>query len=101
MHGHLKAQPDKGGALVALLLEAADALAENDQCHLYVVSRSLEDPDAVWVTEAWASREAHDGSLRDARIRALIERAMPLIDGSPEGMEVRYEGGKGVPRAPR
>ena len=57
-------------------------------------------PNTVWVTEAWGSREAHDASLQDARIRVLIERAMPLIDGSPEGIEVRLEGGKGVPRAP-
>ncbi|MDQ4026865.1 MAG: antibiotic biosynthesis monooxygenase [Actinomycetota bacterium] len=96
MHGYLKAQPGQGDALAAVLLEAADALADVSECLLYVVSRSLDDEDTVWVTEAWSNRQAHDDSLKDERVKALIQRAMPLVAGPPEATELRPQGGKGL-----
>lgn len=96
MHGHFRAQPGQGEALAAVLLQAAELLADVDECRLYMVSRSIDDDDKVWVTEAWESREAHDASLEDERIRALITRALPLIAGPPVSTELRPEGGKGL-----
>jgi quinol monooxygenase YgiN len=97
MHGRLLAQPGKGDELEAILLEAAEALEADDDCLLYVVSRQPDDSEAVWVTEAWTSREAHRASLEDEATRALIQRAMPLIAELPErSIELRPVGGKGL-----
>jgi quinol monooxygenase YgiN len=96
IHGHFKAHPSQGDALAALLLEAAEGLGEVPECRLYVVSRSPDDDDTVWVTEAWTTREAHDDSLKDERVGALIQRARPLIAEPPEATELRPEGGKGL-----
>jgi quinol monooxygenase YgiN len=97
LHGRLLAHPGKGNELEAILLEAARALSANDDCLLYVVSRQPDDPDAVWVTEAWTSREAHRASLENETTRAMIQRAMPLIAELPErGIELRPVGGKGL-----
>jgi quinol monooxygenase YgiN len=97
LHGRLLAQPGKGDELEAILLEAAEALDAEDDCLLYVVSRQPDDPEAVWVTEAWTSREAHRASLEDEATRALIQRAMPLIAELPErSIELRPVGGKGL-----
>ncbi|HEY8770358.1 MAG TPA: antibiotic biosynthesis monooxygenase, partial [Thermoleophilaceae bacterium] len=63
---------------------------------LYLVSRSPEDPDAVFVTEAWTSQAAHDASLEDEGARALIARAIPLMAGPPEATALRPLGGKGA-----
>jgi quinol monooxygenase YgiN len=95
-HGRITAQPGQGDALANLLLEAADSLRDLDDCRLYVVSRSPDEPDAVWVTEAWASREAHAASLTDERTKAQIQRALPLIAGMSEATELRPIGGKGL-----
>jgi quinol monooxygenase YgiN len=100
MHGHFKAQPGKGDELAALLLEAADVLGDMAECRLYLISRSLDDADTVWVTEAWTSREAHEASLTDERVRELIQRAAPVIAGASEAMEMRPQGGKGVSLSP-
>jgi quinol monooxygenase YgiN len=100
MHGCLKAREGQGDALAAVLLDAADALADVSECLLYVVSRSSDDEDMVWVTEAWTHQKAHDDSLNDERVKALIQRAMPLIAGPPEATELRPEGGKGLPLSP-
>jgi quinol monooxygenase YgiN len=96
MHGRLVAQPGRGGELATLLLEAAAALDGDPDCLLYVVSRSLADPDSVWVTEAWTDRAAHDASLERDATRALIDRAGPLIAAFADRAEFRPEGGKGL-----
>ncbi|HEX2293427.1 MAG TPA: antibiotic biosynthesis monooxygenase [Gaiellaceae bacterium] len=97
LHGRFGAHPGKGDELEAILLEAAAALEAHADCLLYVVSRQPRDPDAVWVTEAWTSRDAHFASLQDEAARALIERALPLIAELPErSVELRPVGGKGL-----
>ncbi|HEV2776342.1 MAG TPA: putative quinol monooxygenase [Solirubrobacteraceae bacterium] len=97
--GSFTAQPGQGDALAKLLVQAADALDTNADCLLYVVSRSLDDVDAVWVTEAWTSSDAHQASLEDQRVRELITEARPLIAGLGERFELSPLGGKGLPPA--
>jgi quinol monooxygenase YgiN len=93
MHGCFKAQPGKGEALAASLLEAAEGLRADESCLLYVVSRALEDPDRIWVTEAWTDREAHDASLRAPGTPEMIARARPLIAGMHGRAEFTPQGG--------
>ena len=97
--GSFKAQAGRGDALAQLLLRAADASAGNADCELYVVSRSVDDVDAVWVTEVWTSSDAHQASLEDQRVRELITEARPLIAGLGERFELSPLGGKGLPPA--
>jgi quinol monooxygenase YgiN len=96
LHGSFLAHAGRGDELTALLLEAADALGADESCRLYLVHRSADDPDTVWVTEAWTSREAHAASLDDEATRAMIVRAMPMIAGVPGSTELRTVGGKGM-----
>jgi quinol monooxygenase YgiN len=97
MHGRIVAQPGRGDELAAILLEAAAGLQENSDCLLYVVSRSADDADSVWVTEAWTGRAAHSASLEDEGARALISRARAIIASFEDRAELRPEGGKGLP----
>jgi quinol monooxygenase YgiN len=96
MHVTFTAQSGSADELEAILLEAAAGLADDPDCLLYIVSRSASDPDTVYVTEAWASSEAHAASLEDERVRALIERAMPLMARPPEATTLAPRGGKGL-----
>jgi quinol monooxygenase YgiN len=96
MHGYFKTQPGKGDELAAILLEAAESLRANEGCLLYVVSRSTEDADTIWVTEAWTDRAAHDSSLDDPAARDQIARARPLIAGMDGRAEFEPLGGKGL-----
>jgi quinol monooxygenase YgiN len=95
-HGSFKAHPGRGDALAAILLEAAEDARDYDGCLLYMVSRGIEDPDTIWVTEAWTDRAAHDASLGREDTRALIARARPLIADMPGHSEFEPLGG--VPR---
>jgi quinol monooxygenase YgiN len=84
LHVTFAAQPGKGEELAELLLEAAAGAEADERCRLYMVSRSPNDPDAVFVTEAWTSKEAHDAGLETDGGKALIAKAMPLMAAPPE-----------------
>ena len=96
MHVRFTAQRGHGDELAAILLEAAAGTEADADCLLYIVSRSPGDPDTVFVTEAWTTREAHDRSLEDADARALIARAMPLMASPPDAVTLAPAGGKGL-----
>ena len=98
LHGHLKATAGHGEQLAHILLEAAQLVSDAPGCHLYAVSREPDAPDTVWITEIWDSKEDHDASLKQDAVRALIGKAMPLLDGMPKGGQVlEVLGGAGVP----
>jgi quinol monooxygenase YgiN len=97
LNGKLTAKPGWRDALVALLLEGANAVREADGCHLYVVSTAPDDSDAVWVFEVWETEEAHAASLQLEPTQALITRALPLLAAPPEpGQVLSPVGGVGL-----
>lgn len=94
----ITAQPGKGDALAEILLDAAHAM-EGDAvpgCELYMIARSPDEEDAIWVTEVWSDRESHAASLALDSVKAAIERGRPLIAGFSERVETIPLGGKGL-----
>jgi quinol monooxygenase YgiN len=97
MSGKLVAQASKREALVEILLRAAEIVGQMPACRQYMVSEDLADETGIWVVEVWDDKEAHDASLTDGRVRALIAEAMPLIGEAPgSGATFRVVGGHGV-----
>lgn len=95
-HGKFTANPGERDNLVQAMLKAADLMRPLEGCILYMVSISPTEPDDVLVTEVWASKEAHDDSLKLESVRALIPQVLPLVAGSPEGVWFEPVGGKGL-----
>lgn len=93
--GKLTALPGSRDELLELLLRAAELLEDNPDCIHYLVSVS-DEADAVWVTETWTDRHAHDASLQDDEIRALIASAAPLVATISDQVEMTVLGGKGL-----
>ena len=93
--GKFTTQPGMRDALAELLMEGMDALRSFEGCLLYVVSVSEDEPDTVWVTEAWTDAEAHAASLQLEEVKAQIAQARPMIAGI-EGTKLRVLGGKGL-----
>jgi quinol monooxygenase YgiN len=89
------AQPGKRDELVAILLQAAQALEANRDCIQYVVGVAAQ-PETVWVTEVWTSKQAHDAALEPEDVKATIARAMPLIASISNVAEQQIAGGKGL-----
>ena len=88
MYAKLVAKPGQRDALVAILLRDVEALRAHG-CELYVVNLAVDDDDAVWVTEVWASKEAHRASLQLPETQQAIAEAMPLLTGERRGRAFR------------
>lgn len=97
MTGQLIAQAGKRADLAGILLRASQLVAGMNGCHAYIVMEDSGNADAVSVFELWDDKPAHDASLQDERVRALIAEAMPLLAGAPGGAELRVLGGHGLP----
>ncbi|QDH36176.1 antibiotic biosynthesis monooxygenase [Porphyrobacter sp. YT40] len=87
--GQLKANAGQRAELIAILLEASQAMEGN---LLYLVAEDLEDPDLIWITEVWRTRTDHANSLKPAAVQAAIARARPLIAGFGLRAETRPVG---------
>ena len=96
MTGRLTAQLGQRGELVHILEHAADLVGELPACRLYLVCEDLSNDTDVWVFEAWDDKPAHDASLTDVRVRALIAEARPLLAAAPDGAELEIVGGYGI-----
>ena len=96
LHGKMVATAGQRDALVEHLLTASRLVSDAPGCELYYVSTSPTEPDAVWVTEVWRSKEDHDGSLKLPGVRELIQKARPLIGSMGESFVTTPVGGKGI-----
>ncbi|TCI51406.1 antibiotic biosynthesis monooxygenase [Exiguobacterium sp. SH5S13] len=76
--GKLTAIPGERDTLLAILLEAAEAMKQESTCAMYRVNVSLDD-DSILVYEVWESVDAHQQSLSLETTKTLIERARPVL----------------------
>jgi quinol monooxygenase YgiN len=93
----LTARPGKRGEVVDILIESGNLFHDNPACVLYLVTEAADDPNLIWVVDLWTSEEAHAEALKAPELRPYVEKAMPLLEGMPEQIEVRAVGGRGVP----
>ena len=90
------AKPGQGHALADALLEVAAILEGAAGCELYIVNRSLDEPDVVWATEVWCSQADLEASLELDAIKPLFPRVMELLEGRPERIDLVPLGGVGL-----
>ncbi len=95
LFGKFTAPAGNRDELVGHLLQAAKLLERNAACIHYAVG-TTEEPEGVWVWEAWTDKAAHDASVDDEDVRELIQKARPLIAGISHQTELTIHGGKGV-----
>jgi quinol monooxygenase YgiN len=96
MNGKFVVQEGKRDQLAEILSQAAVMVGQMPGCHLYIVGEDLADQITLWVTEIWDDQETHETSLRDERVRLLIQQAMPLLASPPVGSELKVIGGHGL-----
>ncbi|MBA3326852.1 MAG: antibiotic biosynthesis monooxygenase [Solirubrobacterales bacterium] len=91
------AKPGKGDEVAEHLLDAADELLLEPACELYLVSRQADDPDMIWVTELWTSKEGLDRVIEQMRDSDDVTEVMALVENC-ELIELDLLGGKAPPR---
>ena len=96
MFGKVIARQEQRDALVQVLLSAAELVGKAPGCELYIVHTSPTEPDAVWVTEVWRSKEDHAASLSVKGVKELIAKGRPLIAEMGDPIFTTPVGGKGL-----
>lgn len=92
--GKIRATAGNADALVDILMAGTRNMPG---CLSYIVAHDATDPDAIWVTEVWDSRESHLASLSLPSVQRAISTARPLIAGmGPERYETEPVGGQGL-----
>jgi quinol monooxygenase YgiN len=76
--GQMIAQPGQRAALAAILTGGTGAMPGN---FAYLVGEDAENPDALWIVELWADKDAHAASLQLPAVQAAIAKGRPLIAG--------------------
>ena len=82
-------------AVVQILISAARLQCAMPGCDIYVIHKSPDDANLLWVTEVWRTKEAHEASLKSADVRALIEKGRPMIASIEQTITIPV-GGKGI-----
>jgi len=93
LFGKMVAAPGKRDELIGYLLAGTGAMPG---CLIYVIAKSPTEPDAIWITEVWATKQHHADSLKLPAVQAAIARARPIIAGFGERFETVPVGGVGL-----
>lgn len=91
--GKMITNDGKRDELIAILL---DGTRDMPGCLSYVIAKDLSDENALWITEAWESREKHTASLSLESVQQAIASGKPLIAGFGERFETEPVGGHGL-----
>lgn len=92
--GKMKAVPGQRDALLTILQEGTRNMPG---CLSYILALDSSDPDAIWITEVWDSKESHQASLSLPSVRDAITRGRPMIAGFGERFETVPVSGQGLP----
>ena len=96
MYGLIGKMSAVAGKRDELLLAMLDGMGSMPGCLSYVIATDPADPDALWITEVWDSKESHTGSLALPQVKATIAVARPLIAGFSHRVETIPVGGHGL-----
>ena len=94
--GKMTTKAGKRDELMAILSQAAASMNDVKGCRLYIIHKDSQDENAICVYELWDSKEDHNASLKLTIVQELIGKAMPLLDGMPEGKQFEAVAGKGL-----
>jgi quinol monooxygenase YgiN len=96
MIGKVVARQGQRDALAQVLVDAAELVGKAPGCELYVVHTATTEPEVVWVTEVWRSKEDHAASLSVKGVKELIAKGRPLIAEMGDPIFTTPVGGKGL-----
>ena len=96
LYGKFVIKEGERNTMVNILLDAAKSMEDLDECEVYHVQISDDEPNSVFVYEVWSNESAHQASLNLESTKTLIKQAMPLITGMERISTLTPMGGKGL-----
>ena len=94
--GKMVAVEGKREELIKILV---DGTSKMPGCISYIVAKDSRDPEGIWVTEVWDSKESHANSLKLQEVKDAIAKGRPLIKSFDVYHETEPVGGHGLKKA--
>jgi quinol monooxygenase YgiN len=95
-HAKCSTKSGKRDELIQQLIENIEPVKHASGCIYYVIG-TTEEPDVVWITELWASKEAKDAFALSPESAKVMEKLMPLVAAMTERTAMTIVGGIGIP----
>lgn len=95
---HVKAtvKPGKRDELLQQLQQlSAELLTRASGCIYYLIS-TTEEPDVVWISELWTSKEAKDAVAMKPESAKAMKELMPLVASMTDRTNLTVVGGTGI-----
>lgn len=93
--GKMTTVPGQRDAMVKILLESTGGMPG---CLSYIIATDPNEPDALWITEAWDTEASHRASLSLPAVQQAIAKGRPLIAGFSNRTITTPVGGIGLSR---
>jgi quinol monooxygenase YgiN len=94
-HAKVTVKPGRRDEVIERLKESVDVLLRTPGCIYYLIS-TTDEPDVVWISELWASKEAKDAIATSPESAQVMKELMPLVVSVTERTLLSVVGGFGV-----
>jgi len=88
-------KPGKRDEIIQRLSESIEFLKSIPGCVHYLIS-TTEEPDVVWISELWVSKEAKDGVATSPEAAKVMKDLMSLVVSVTDRTGMTVVGGFGV-----
>lgn len=94
IYGKLTARTGKVDELLGYMQEVVAEMEKLESCFCYLLGKSEQEPDSLFIYEVWENEAAHDASLTLDVFKDLIAKARPIIAGMENMDSLTIVGGK-------
>src|SRR5215472_13179947 len=96
-HAKATARPGKRDELIQQLQQqlSAGLLTRASGCIYYLIS-TTEEPDVVWISELWTSKEAKDAVAMKPESAKAMKELMPLVASMTDRTNLTVVRGTGI-----
>ena len=91
--GKLISVENKRDQLINILIAGSADMPGNIS---YIVSKDSEDPNGIWISEVWETRQQHLESLNLESVKQAMAQGKPLIADFASRFETEPVGGRGT-----
>jgi quinol monooxygenase YgiN len=94
-HGKMTVQAGKRDEAIQLLGESIEVLNRTPGCIYYLIG-TTDEPDVMWISELWASKEAKDALATSPETAKVMQELMPLVVSITDQTVMTVVGGFGI-----
>jgi quinol monooxygenase YgiN len=94
-HAKMMVKSGKRDEVIQRLNEVIEILKRTPGCIYYLIG-TTEEPDVIWISELWDSKEAKDALGRSPETAKTMQELMPFVESVTDQAITTIVGGFGI-----